>query len=444
MKTNIKKISTPVFTEQGGKASKVNYTEQLRRTVLTCLLWEKNAYENGVSVVDRIKELIPKVDAGTVRDIIKECAQMGLRHVPLLMISELSKIKGKGPLVRDALVSAIKRPDSMAELLSIYWLDGKRPIANAIKKGLAQVFPTFSEYQLAKYHGIGNSISLRDVMFLVHPTPVSEEQAAIWKSLANNELKGADTWEVALSAGKDKKETFERLLVEKRLGGLALVRNLRNMLEAKVDNNLIREALNSGVKGVWPYQFAVAAQVAPSLEDAIENSMFKALELLPKLEGKTCLLVDVSGSMDTTLSTGQRNSEFSTSRLDVATSLAMLLRELSDNISVATFSTNVKQVPPRRGFGLKEAIIKSQPHGSTQLKSALNYVRPQWIDAERVIIITDEQSSDGIINTWCNSSWIINVANNRNGVGYEKGWRHIHGWSDSVVRYISEMEKFKG
>ena len=61
---------------------------------------------------------------------------------------------------------------------------------------------------------IKKAISLRDAMFLVHPKPKDDIQKEVFRKLANNELESPDTWEVQLSAGKDKKETWERLLRE--------------------------------------------------------------------------------------------------------------------------------------------------------------------------------------------------------------------------------------
>ena len=38
------------------------------------------------------------------------------------------------------------------------------------------------------------------------------------------------------------------------------------------------------------------------------------------------------------------------------------------------------------------------------------------------------------------TGYMINVASNRNGVGYGK-WLHVDGWSDAVVRFMSEHER---
>ena len=86
-------------------------------------------------------------------------------------------------------------------------------------------------------------MKLRDVLFLSHAKPRDEAQAALWKRLIAGELVAPDTWEVALSSGADKREAWERLLTERKLGALALLRNLRNMQEAQVREELVVESL---------------------------------------------------------------------------------------------------------------------------------------------------------------------------------------------------------
>ena len=85
-----------------------------------------------------------------------------------------------------------------------------------------------------------------------------------------------------------------------------------------------------------------------------------------KLGGKTIILVDVSGSMDSALSA---KSEMR--RMDVACSLAMIGREMFEELRVFTFSNSLVEVPGRRGFALRDAITGSQPHGGTELGKAV-------------------------------------------------------------------------
>jgi len=100
-------------------------------------------------------------------------------------------------------------------------------------------------------------IKLRDVLFLSHAKPRDAAQAGVWKKLIWGRLNPPDTWEVALSSGADKREAWERLLREQKLGALALLRNLRNMREAGVDESLVLSALETmSTARVLPFRFS--------------------------------------------------------------------------------------------------------------------------------------------------------------------------------------------
>ena len=195
---------------------------------------------------------------------------------------------------------------------------------------------------MAKYDRDG-AVKLRDVLFLVA-----------------GELESPDTWEVSLSTGKDKKATFERLLREGKLGGMAVLRNLRLMLAAGVAPKLIRERLSQGVARALPFRFVTAARQAPRLEDSIEEAMLKGIAGLAKLKGSTGLVVDVSGSMNYKLA-----KKGETTRMDAAAGLAILLREKAEEFAIATFSDTCVELPARLGFVLRDAIVESQAHGGT-------------------------------------------------------------------------------
>ena len=124
-------------------------------------------------------------------------------------------------------------------------------------------------------------------------------------------------------------------------------------------------------------------------------------------------------------------------RVDAATALAILVRETCDTIDIYSFSTQLVKVAPRRGFALSDAILNSQSHGGTALGKSLSELKK---DYDRVIVITDEQSSDRIPDATNDKSYIINVATNQNGVGYHSGWKHINGFSENVLRYIQALE----
>jgi 60 kDa SS-A/Ro ribonucleoprotein len=435
----IREGSKPVArTHEGAVAQRVGPKAELRRTVLTCLLWEDTFYEKGNDIAERIANLVAQTKPEDTAALAREARdKMQLRHAPLFLTRELARRKGTGPLVAETLENVIQRADELGEFVSLYWKDKKQPLSAGVKRGLARAFTKFDAYQLAKYNRDA-VVKLRDVLFLCHAKPKDTEQEAVWKKLAENTLESPDTWEVALSAGKDKRENFERLLNEGKLGGMAVLRNLRLMLASGVDPKLIRERLEKGIARALPFRFVTAARHAPKLEEAIETAMLKGIAGFEKLPGATGLVVDVSGSMDGVLA-----KKGETTRMDAAAGLAILLREKADEFSIATFSDACVEIPARRGFALRDAIVASQAHSGTYLKRALTELHDKhaWHVLDRVIVITDEQSHDGILPAWTKRAYVVNVAPYKHGVSYGNGWTHIDGWSERIVEYIAAWEE---
>lgn len=448
MRLNILKLTAPRPRTHEGAPARVLAPEQaLRRTVLSCMLWESEFYEDGVQIAGRIHELVPRVAAEKVAALAIEAReQMKLRHAPLLLVREMARHATHRSLVAETLARVIQRADELSEFVAIYWAGGRQPLSAQVKKGLAAAFGKFDEYALAKYDRAG-VVRLRDVLFLSHARPVNQAQAALWKRLADNELATPDTWEVALSAaGREqsadstrdsaKREVWQRLLAERKLGALALLRNLRNLHSVGVSEELVFGALAAlKTERVLPFRFLAAARSAPQWEQALESAMFRALEgRAAQLAGHTVLLVDVSGSMEAPLS-----SRSEMRRTDAAYGLAILLREIAQKVTIYTFSEKAVLVPLRRGMALRDALEHSQPHSATYLGAALKRieqeVREGW---DRLVVITDEQSHDSV-HAPKGKGYVINVASNRNGVGYGE-WTHIDGWSEAVIEYIAELE----
>lgn len=446
MKLNQRVTIPAPLTHEGGVGERHmdNPHYKLERLAMTCLLWENTFYKDGTVIAKEMGELVPLCQPEFVAGLAIEIRKKhNLRHCPLLLLRELARCKGSGKLVAAALEQVISRADELGEFLKIYWRDKKdAPIAAGIKRGLASAFTKFNEYQLAKYDRDAE-VKLRDVMFLVHPKPATPEQAGLWKKVAQRELATPDTWEVALSAGADKRETFERLLREKRLGALATIRNLRGMLEVGVSRELIVARLTEDpITGVLPYQFVTAARYAPQMEAELETAMTKSVQGMPGLPGRTGLLIDVSGSMDYPLTSqpGYRPSAHVTTRVDAAAGLAIFLREVCPAVEVATFSRQTVVIPARRGFALRDAIANSQPHGTTHLRKALTELEPHWKVLDRVIVITDEQSDDGILRAFTPKAYVVNVAPYKVGVGADQGWTKVNGWGERIVDYVRWME----
>jgi len=431
----------PIRTHEGAVAKRITPEQQLRRSVMSCLLWEREFYEDGQSIADRIAEAAAKLPLETVAAITLEAREVAhLRHVPLLLVREMAR-RG-GAIVGDTLARVIQRPDEITEFLALYWKDGRIPVSKQVKRGLAAAFLKFDAYQFAKYDRDG-AVKLRDALFLSHAKPDTPEREALFKAIVDRKLTPPDTWEVALSAGADKRETFERLLREGNLGYLALLRNLRNMAEAGVDASLMRDAImaRKGARRVLPFRFVAAARACPQMEPALDQALVANIAEMPALPGRTVALVDVSGSMSVQLS-----AKSDMSRMDAAATLASVIN--AENLRVFSFSQRLVEVPPRRGMAGVDAILRSQPHGSTALAKAVDAVNRE-VPHDRLIVITDEQATGGysifgsrrsVPDPVAKRAYMVNVASARNGVGYG-AWTHLDGFSENIIRFIHEAER---
>jgi 60 kDa SS-A/Ro ribonucleoprotein len=428
------------FTYEGAPGKRFTPETELKRALMNCLLWEDQFYEDGVAIADRIKTLVPQVEPAMVAALaIAAREQMKLRHAPLLVAREMARHEKHRVLVADTLARVIQRPDEMTELLAIYWADAlgpmqqrkRQPVSAQIKKGLARALTKFDAYQLAKYDRDG-AVRIRDVLFLVHAKPKDATQEKVWKQLVDGELVAPDTWEVLLSSGKDKRDTFERLIAEKKLGGLALLRNLRLMQKAEVPRKTIADAIDAmRTDRILPYRFITAARYAPDLEPELEAAMLKSVKGYARLSGRTRLLIDVSGSMFYPLS-----AQSEMTRAEAACGLAILAREVCDEVEIFTFSHEVVKVPPRRGFALRDAIISSQPHGGTYLGKAVTEIDRK---GDRLIVFTDEQSHDKVSEPK-GRGYMVNVASYQHGVGHG-AWTRVEGFSEAVIAWIAAAEE---
>jgi 60 kDa SS-A/Ro ribonucleoprotein len=414
------------------KVPAISAERQLKRLTLASMLWDNQFYLNGKTHAELVKDLVAKVDPTKVAYLAEEArSKFKLRHIPLLLARELAR---HGKLQAQTLTNIVQRPDEMSEFLSIYWQDGKTAVSNQVKKGLAACFNKFNEYQLAKWNKNSAAIKLRDVMFLSHPRPVSDAQAELFKRIAADTLETPDTWETQLSSGADKGKTFTRLINEKKLGALAFLRNLRNMRDSGVSKTLIRSYAQSlDVSKVLPFRYIAAARIVPEFEDMLEAMMFRSLATHAKIPGKTVLLIDVSGSMFGSKISAKSDLD----RFDAAAALAILCREVCDEVEIYSFSNSAVKVAPRRGFALAEAINKSQQHNGTALGTSMSQVDSET-KYDRVVVFTDEQSFDRPAAPQ-GKGYIVNVAAYQNGVNHG-AWTEISGFSEAVVDYIQALE----
>ena len=171
---------------EGAKAWRIMTPEwELYSTVVTMMDVEDKFYEDGESRVRRVADLVRKTSPEFVASLaVYTREKMHLRSVPLLLLVELARCHHGDSLVSRAVARCVQRVNEISELLMCYqWRTGRndlKKLSSQLRKGLAEAFNHFDEYQFAKYDRRNRKVTLRDALLLVHPKPKDDAQAALF------------------------------------------------------------------------------------------------------------------------------------------------------------------------------------------------------------------------------------------------------------------------
>jgi len=383
-KTTRKSNNTEVTNKANGQAFKVENELELYSAVCTALMNEFS-YEKSDERLERIKTLISKVDPAFVAKLaVYAREKMNLRTIPLILSVELAKIHKNDNLVSSTVSRVIQRADELAEILAIYQALNNRTelkklnkLSNQLKKGIAKAFDKFDEYQFAKYNR-QNEVKLRDALFITHPKPSDDKQKELFKKIAEDTLTTPNTWEVKISeAGSDpveKCKAWEKLIDENALGYMALLRNLRNILQANVSKEHILKVCQkleneNEVKRSkqFPFRFLSAyimlSKANGDVDEAKKSLVLKALETAVKFTasnykgiGETDSILiasDVSGSMFGHKVGGEKSS---VTAYDVGLLMSMLLRYHCNFVDSGFFGSDWKLVNLESNEILKNTV----------------------------------------------------------------------------------------
>lgn len=415
---------------------------ELERMVSCCLLGEDQFYVDGKKTQERIFELAHLIDGSRVAAIaVGARTSLGLRHVPLWLLIALANRKDTSYswVIQDAAKHILRTPRDAMDLVALYWQQGKKPLPWSFKRAVADGFARWSDFQLARYATLGRngkvSVRLLDLLRLVHP---KTERRELFRVIAKDTIEPPETWESLLplaQSAEQKREVWVKLLEDGKLGALATVRNLRNMVDVLVPEELVRTQLALiRATDVWPWQVLAAAKVAPQYQPELESLMLRSSGRVPPIAGLTGVLVDVSGSMDMVLS--QHGSMV---RFEAAAGVAVILREACERSIVCSFSNDLVGVSNElHGIALATAIANSQSHGGTYLGPAVQRMVQQHPTLDRLIVLTDEQAQFGIppVNR---PLFIVNLASYQRGVEFAGEATRINGWSGNVVRFLAQQ-----
>ena len=482
-----------VKNHEGAEAFAMTPELELYTAVVTASLNDK-FYETNDERMGRIVSLIAKVDPVFVAQLaVYTRTQMHLRSVPLLLLVELAKVHSGDSLVSRAVAQTILRADEITELLACYQLrnpskDERKKLgklSHQIQVGLQQAFNRFDEYQFAKYNRDGAEVKLRDALFLVHPRAKDEAQQALFDKITNKSLSVPYTWETELSAlGQQKFENdeerakafrvkWEELIDSGKVGYMALMRNLRNILESRVSVEHIEKVCNtlSDPKAVanakqLPFRYLAAYREVQGITSPSTAAVLSALETAAlcsavNIQGfgpstKVLLACDVSGSMQCSISPRSKVQYY-----DIGLVLAMLLKSQCPQVISGMFGDTWKAVNlPSSGIlantmelRRREGEVGYATNGHLVIDWLINHNEVM----DKVMMFTDCQMWDSYgRNASIRKSWHRYKAIAPNAklylfdlAGYgqmplslaEKDVFLISGWSDKIFDALQAIEE---
>ena len=418
-------------------------------SMLNTIKLEPQFYRSENQTMKELRDLIERIglkDPYFVAQAIvySRCLGEGMRSVNHLAAALLAPfISGKEYAKRfyglwdkkEKKGGCIYRVDDMSEIKDVYAALNKSTLSNSMKKGFAAVLEALDTYQLAKYKD-----TVIDMANLTHPKSVLSKaeivvdgkKMKVIDALMKGVTVSADTWEVANSeAGQEvakavkagkltkaeaevtlanaKNDNWEAMLTEGKLGILAAIRNIRSMLNSprkEVVDALCKlvsngQAIRNGK--IMPYQIDYAYEVVKKefsnsadgrrvMEALLKGYEYAVPNLAEALPGRTCVMVDCSGSMNTYCTQAGQRSNIATSAAEKAGLIAATIAKAT-NADVARFGSHAEFYsydPNESVFSLGRKIGHDNM-GGTSIPSAFELIRNAKRQYDRIILLSDNE-----------------------------------------------------
>jgi hypothetical protein len=341
---------------------------------------------------------------------------------------ELAKVHAGDALVSRMVNRVVLRADEITELLAFYAMSNDRKerkqlhrLSKQVQRGLSQAFNRFDEYQFAKYNR-DTVVTLRDALFLVHPKAKDATQQVIFDKIAQQELQVPYTWETTMSAiGKvtyndaDEKAAafrtaWEQLVATNALGYMAMLRNLRNLLEYNVSAETINKVIarlsdrDAVLKAKQlPFRFLAAYRELRNVKHGLVGEVMQALEKAVQVsvehvkgfgaDTRVVIACDVSGSMQMPIS-----KKSAVKYYDIGLMLGMLLQHKCTHVLTGMFGDKWKAVGMEKdnilanvdAFYEREGEVGYATNGYKVLESLVRYRNV----VDKVMFFTDCQMWD--------------------------------------------------
>ena len=458
--------SNKTTNRSGHAAYKMPDKQKLVTQVLTSFFNEKKFYgDNSDEMQETIKAVIAKDPQFVANLAVFARREFNMRSVAHVLVSHLAHEPAGKPYTRKAVKAVSLRGDDVTEIMSCYLSMFGKPIPNALRKGIADTMQGFDKYTLAKYKGEGKTVKMRDLLCLCRPSPVNAQQSEWWLQLLNGDLEPPYTWETELSAKGNNAKTWEALIDSGKVGYMALLRNLRNILNANPSN--VQKVLDTiqNPEAVrrskqLPFRYLSAYKELQGIGssrvfDALENAVDAAIDNVPKLPGKTVIAVDISGSMS-----GAISDKSNVRCYEIAMMLGLIANRICEDSIFYTFNNNINKWALSHRSGILQTVTESRVGGGTAMQLPFRKMIDDRIQADRIIILSDNECNnysgywnkpvqnlaDEYRKLTGNDIWVHAI--DLQGYGtqqfYGSKTNVIAGWSEKVFDFIKLAEQGEG
>lgn len=347
------------------------------------------------------------IDAALAHDpeaTLQEAARLRhdehLRTTPqviLVRAANHAKVRGTG-LVRRYAADIVTRADEPSVGLAYQLARFGKPIPNALKRAWAGALAAAGDYALAKYQMSSRGVKTVDVVNLVHPG-----SPAVNKLVRGELTVNERTWEGIVSARGSNRAAWSAAL--EVMGHMALLRNLRNLLQAEVPvARFIDKLVHGASEGQQlPFRYfsayrAVQGLAPPALLDALELCLERSLGALPRFEGRVASLCDNSGSAQGTTTSSMGSMQVST----IANLSGILAGRCADEGWLGVFGDRLEMTQVRKKSSVFDALKDADKTAKDIGMSTENGIWLFWDRAikqrehwDTVFIFSDMQAGHG-------------------------------------------------
>lgn len=459
------KATIKTENKSGHEAYSMPCKEKLVTQVLTTFFNEPKYYgDNSDDLIETAKAVIAKDPMFVAKLAVYARTVFNMRSVSHVLCAILANDVKDAGYVRAAIAKCCVRGDDITEIMACYLSMFGKPVPNSLRRGLKDALEAAPVHAIAKYQGSGNAVKMADAIKMCHPKP-----SDAFKQCIEGTLPVPTSWETELSAKGNTKEAWESLIAQRKIGYMAALRNLRNMVNADPSNldeilAMIADPDRVRKSRQLPFRFHTAYKQMKNVPnagtkvlDALEDAMSASVANMPKLPGTTVIAVDCSGSM--TYSPISRKS--TATPMEIASVLGVCAAVSADNAILYAFSDDAVKVNVSRRGGIlaqSEGVYTSvYYHGGTNMHAPFDAMIRDGVRADRVIVLSDNE---------VNSRWndpVQKVADEYRRKTGSDCWVHaidlqgygtqqfhgaktdiIAGWSERVLEFVPLAEQGAG